>query len=472
MSGDFTFLKGNVETIILCSLYNGNKYGYEIAKEIKERTANRYEIKQPTLYSYLKRLEEDDLIVSYWGENSNGGRRRYYALTKTGRANCEQFVSEWQYQRSVLSDLVDGTANGVEISQEDATPLFGRRSPRRARKQHFEEELNQQDEIARRLRELTDTDEQSDEQEDTDETEPIVEEYDDEEPVEETEDEPEEEESVDEEPPAQQSTVIERVVYVERPSEPVAEPQPTESEPEQTAVNDKSRFDVNQDNAEEFMQAFEERAREVSVREPNEGENYQHVLSNIIGDQLDDMQQVDTTTVSTTTYYEDRHAALEDVADSLAKEGIRLRIYNHATATYKSKMLIPQAKVLCQASWLTYAVAFIYFGVFAVFSIALGNWSPFIIALAVLLLIPVGFTIYAIVDPTRKNKQPFNFRVAIIIASVVCVIIILASVGISALSNVEFSNFEQVSKSILIPTGVAILIPLFIVFYEVLYKKY
>ena len=145
MSGDFTFLKGNVETIILCSLYNGNKYGYEIAKEIKERTANRYEIKQPTLYSYLKRLEEDDLIVSYWGENSNGGRRRYYALTKTGRANCEQFVSEWQYQRSVLSDLVDGTANGVEISQEDATPLFGRRSPRRARKQHFEEELNQQD---------------------------------------------------------------------------------------------------------------------------------------------------------------------------------------------------------------------------------------------------------------------------------------------------------------------------------------
>ena len=107
MGGDFTFLKGNIETIILCALYKEPTYGYEIAKEIRERTNNKYQIKQPTLYSYLKRLEEDDLIVSYWGETSNGGRRRYYALTKTGRANCEQFISEWQYQRAVLSELVD-----------------------------------------------------------------------------------------------------------------------------------------------------------------------------------------------------------------------------------------------------------------------------------------------------------------------------------------------------------------------------
>ena len=445
MSGDFTFLKGNIETIILCSLYNGNKYGYEIAREIKERTNNKYEIKQPTLYSYLKRLEEDDLIVSYWGENSNGGRRRYYALTKTGRTNCEQFISEWQYQRSVLSDLVDGTANGVEITQEDATPLFGRRSSRRAKGNEFKEELEEQDEIARRLRELSGVTE--DEQQDEPEQEIV------EQPVEE----------VDEEPV--QPQIIERIVYVERPVET-----PVQEEPQPEQQDDKSRFEVNQDNAEDFMQDFEERAREVSERQPNEGENYQHVLSNILGDQLDEVPQAEP--VAATTFYADRHAALEDVADSLAKEGIRLRIYNHATATYKSKMLIPQAKVLCQASWLTYIVAFVYFGVFALCSIAAGAWQPFIIALAVLMLIPLGFTVYAIVDPTRKNKPAFNFRIAIIIACVVCVIIVLASVGISALSNVEFANYEQVSRSILVPTGVAILVPLFIVFYEILYKQY
>lgn len=445
MSGDFSFLKGNIETIILCSLYNGNKYGYEIAKEIKERTSDRYEIKQPTLYSYLKRLEEDDLIVSYWGENSNGGRRRYYALTKAGRENCEQFISEWQYHREVLNDLVDGTANGAEISQEKVTPLFGRRSKKRSRQNELQEELEEQDEISRRLRQLAATD---------------------------VEDKPEQEPVEEEQEQVEEPKVIERVVYVERPAETQPEPEP-EPVVEQTAATEdaRARFEVNQDNAEDFMHDFEERAREVSERQPAEGENYQHVLNNIIGDQLDSITSSGTET-ATTSYYDERHAALEDVADSLAKEGIRMRIYNHATATYKSKMLIPQAKVLCQAAWLTYIVALIYFGVFALSSIAAHVWQPFVIALAVLMLIPLGFTIYAIVDPTRKNKRAFNFRLSMIVASVVCVIIALGAVGISALSNVEFANYAQTSKCIFIPLGIAILIPLYIAFYDVLYKQY
>lgn len=54
MVGNFDFLKGNIETIILNALYGGDKYGYDITREIKEKTDNQYEIKQPTLYGYLK----------------------------------------------------------------------------------------------------------------------------------------------------------------------------------------------------------------------------------------------------------------------------------------------------------------------------------------------------------------------------------------------------------------------------------
>ena len=50
MVGNFDFLKGNIETIILNALYGGDKYGYDITREIKEKTDNQYEIKQPTLY--------------------------------------------------------------------------------------------------------------------------------------------------------------------------------------------------------------------------------------------------------------------------------------------------------------------------------------------------------------------------------------------------------------------------------------
>ena len=437
MSGDFTFLKGNIETIILCSLYNEDKYGYEIAKEIKERTSNRYEIKQPTLYSYLKRLEEDDLIVSYWGENSNGGRRRYYALTKIGKANCEQFISEWNYQRSVLSDLVDGTANPTEITQDEATSLFGRKSQRRPKKKEFQAEISEQDEIAKRLREIAGTDENT-QVTDTNEQEQ-----------------------------ASETSVWEQQTIIDTQTE--------ETVLEETQAQEEDRkalFDINQDNPEDFIQAFDEHAREMTERqttEHSEGENYQHVLMGVLGDQLDGVNQLENDTAST-TYYEDHHAALEDVADNLAKEGLRLRIYNHATATYKSKTLMPLAKVLCQTSWLTYAFAFIYFGILALSTISIGTWSAFVITFSVLLIVPIGFTVYAILDPTRKEKPAFNFRLAIIIASVLCVIIVLASVGLSALGNL--SDFVEASTKIMIPTGFAIMIPLSVGIYELLYKQY
>lgn len=455
MSGDFTFLKGNIETIILCSLYNTAKYGYEIAKEIKERTSNRYEIKQPTLYSYLKRLEEDELIESYWGESSNGGRRRYYKLTNSGRANCEQFISEWEYQRTIMSDLVDGTAEGSQISQEEATPLFGRRSPKRSRKNELQNALDEQDEIARRLRELTGDDDSADDEA----TEPIV--------VAEQRAEP-----VTEQTRLQQQSIFDTVA---------TEPVPEQTIATSSSLSDedaKARFEVNQDSAEDFLQDFEVRAREASERtvgatEHSEGENYQHVLMGVLGDQLDGIEQLNPEpTQSATHYYEDHPAVLEDVADSLAKEGIRIHIYNHATAAYKSKMLIPQAKVLCQTSWLTYLVAFLYFGIVALTSISHANWSPFIITLAVLLLVPIGFSIYAIVDPTRKDKPKFNFRIAIIVTATIGLIIVLAAIGLSALSNIEFSDYVAVSKQILLPLGIAILFPIFVVIYELLYRQY
>ena len=494
-SGDFTFLKGNIETIILCSLYKEDKYGYEIAREIKARTSNRYQIKQPTLYSYLKRLEEDHLIASYWGETSNGGRRRYYSLTNIGRANCQQFISEWEYQRNVMSDLVDGTADGVEITQDEATPLFGRRTQRRARNSEFRSQLSEQDEIARRLRELAGEDETPAEEAFSDEVEETV--YEEIPAVAAVENKTIfenivlEEESIDEADVAPQPQPANEVLKQESFFDEIDdtthddEPVQTEATPAEPEQDPRAKFELNQDTVEDFMQQFEKRAQEAERQTPtaegNNGENYQHVLMNVLGDQLDGMSSLSEESGNglNTLYYEDHPAALEDVADSLAKEGIRIRIYNHATAAYKPKILIPQSKVLCQTAWCTYIFAFLYFGIFALASIGaktpldvMPPWKAFLITLAVLIVIPVGFTIYAMLDPTRKDKPKFNFRIAIIVASVICVIIVLASIGFSALGNMEFADYVPVSKQILIPLGIALLLPVFVGVYELLYKQY
>ena len=78
-------IRGHINTIILRCLYTEDKYGYDIINEIERKSGGLYVLKQPTLYSALKRLESLGYVQSYFGDYSNGGTRRYYRLTELGR---------------------------------------------------------------------------------------------------------------------------------------------------------------------------------------------------------------------------------------------------------------------------------------------------------------------------------------------------------------------------------------------------
>ena len=58
MSITSDIIRGHTDTIILAHLMHKNSYGYEINKSIKEKTDNQYELKEATLYSAFRRLEE------------------------------------------------------------------------------------------------------------------------------------------------------------------------------------------------------------------------------------------------------------------------------------------------------------------------------------------------------------------------------------------------------------------------------
>ena len=99
-------IRGHINTIILRSLYDGDKYGYEIIAEIEQKSHGQYSLKQPSLYSALKRLEKDGYVTSYWGGSVGGGRRKYFSLTEAGKAISEQNQAEWEYSRTVIDSLI------------------------------------------------------------------------------------------------------------------------------------------------------------------------------------------------------------------------------------------------------------------------------------------------------------------------------------------------------------------------------
>ena len=99
-------IRGHINTIILRSLSDSDKYGYEIIAEIERKSCGQYSIKQPSLYSALKRLETQGFVTSYWGGTAGGGRRKYFSLTEDGRTITEQNRSEWEYSRTIIDSLI------------------------------------------------------------------------------------------------------------------------------------------------------------------------------------------------------------------------------------------------------------------------------------------------------------------------------------------------------------------------------
>ncbi len=101
-------IRGHINTIILRALYERDKYGYEIINDIETKSHGQYTLKQPTLYSALKRLENQGYIKAYWktDEVTLGGRRKYFTLTESGKTITEKNLSEWEYSRTIIDSLI------------------------------------------------------------------------------------------------------------------------------------------------------------------------------------------------------------------------------------------------------------------------------------------------------------------------------------------------------------------------------
>ncbi|MFP9131319.1 PadR family transcriptional regulator [Niallia sp. BSM11] len=102
-------LKGHIDTLILSLLSKRDMYGYEIAKIVREKSKEQFELKEGTMYLSLKRLEKNEWITSYWGEEQGpGGRRKYYKLTQTGQEGFREKQEEWNFVKSIIDSFLEG----------------------------------------------------------------------------------------------------------------------------------------------------------------------------------------------------------------------------------------------------------------------------------------------------------------------------------------------------------------------------
>ena len=99
-------IRGYNDTMILCLLWNGPSYGYEISKMIRSMTNEKYVIKETTLYSAFTRMEKNGFIRSFPRTAENGKKRTYYEITQLGRQYYLERCEEWELTREVVQQFI------------------------------------------------------------------------------------------------------------------------------------------------------------------------------------------------------------------------------------------------------------------------------------------------------------------------------------------------------------------------------
>jgi PadR family transcriptional regulator PadR len=101
-------LRGNTEALLL-SLVNEMEYtyGYQLIKELKERSGGYFHFKEGTIYPALRKLENDGLISGEWQQASGGLQRRYYRITDKGRGALKDKLAMWKNFIAAMNLIIE-----------------------------------------------------------------------------------------------------------------------------------------------------------------------------------------------------------------------------------------------------------------------------------------------------------------------------------------------------------------------------
>jgi PadR family transcriptional regulator PadR len=91
-----TLLQGTLDLLILRTLVFGPRHGQGVARAIQQQSQEVLIVDHGTLYPALQRLEAKGWVSADWGTSTNNRRARFYTLTKAGRKQLTQEISQWR----------------------------------------------------------------------------------------------------------------------------------------------------------------------------------------------------------------------------------------------------------------------------------------------------------------------------------------------------------------------------------------
>ena len=105
---DKDLVAASATPLVLAILAEGESYGYAILKRVRELSEGELEWTDGMLYPLLHRLSRLGYVTTDWRIPPEGRRRRYYAITETGRAALAEQRRQWLTVTRALGDVWRG----------------------------------------------------------------------------------------------------------------------------------------------------------------------------------------------------------------------------------------------------------------------------------------------------------------------------------------------------------------------------
>lgn len=106
--------KPHAITMILAILREGARHGYGIIQEVERQSNHLMSFNDGILYTVLRDLEGEGLIVSEWAQSPGERQRRVYTLTERGLKELEKQIREWREFTSTYDRLISGGTSCVQ----------------------------------------------------------------------------------------------------------------------------------------------------------------------------------------------------------------------------------------------------------------------------------------------------------------------------------------------------------------------
>jgi PadR family transcriptional regulator, regulatory protein PadR len=98
--------KGSIDSLLLCLIGQQPLYGYQIIKELEEKSQGYFKYKEGTLYPALHRLEKAGLLKGKWEPTASGRQRRYYHITDKGKGTLAEKKAQWLDFLSAMNMII------------------------------------------------------------------------------------------------------------------------------------------------------------------------------------------------------------------------------------------------------------------------------------------------------------------------------------------------------------------------------